>query len=468
MKLHTRPPWLKSLLTVLLVVCFTGFALGLHALGVTDASIVLTLLMSVVLSSWAFGLPYSLLSSVLAILAHSFFFSVPLYSFEVYDPQNITAFGFLVAMGLVVGTLSGKLREQVADLAVRESRLETLHRLGQALSGKIDRREVVSAAESLLSEILGGKVRITDSDFVPPAGTRAFSLAGAGETAGWLTLDPAAGPDPLVPERQLWIETLLAPVALALERADLIREQRLKARDLEATLTTNTILQGISHDLRTPLTVISATAGTILERTPVSDPRYSDLMSLAQEAQALARQVENLLELTALNAGSVVPRKEWVPWEDLVSSCFETFSVRFPEVRPLFHPPDALGLCWVDETLVTKALTNLLENAAVYAPGTIEISVRSEASEIRFEVSDRGPGVDDTEKMKVFQQFTRGRASQKAVGHRGTGLGLALVLAVAELHGGTAGVDDQPGGGSVFWFTLDQSESPPLLWSAAG
>lgn len=465
--LFQKSPLIKGLLTLLSVTLVTLLALGLNTLGVADASIVLTLLMAVVLCSWAFGLPYSLLSSVLAILVHSFFFSVPIYSFEVYDPQHLMAFGFMVAVGVVVGNLSVRLRDQVTRLAVREERLKALHRLGHALADKIDRTEVVQTAESFLSEILGLRVNLVPASPPPPSGTKAFLLKGSRQTLGWLTLGSDSNPGVWSSDRKLWVETLLASVALALERVDLIQEQQEKIRDLEATLTRNTILHSISHDLRTPLTVLSATATSVLERTVGDDPRRADLESMAQESQAIVTQVENLLELTSLTSGALVPRLEWVPLEDLVYPCLEALALRFSDVHPQASLPPSPNLCKVDETLVNKALTNLLENAALYAPGPVEVRVRQVSQRVRFEVADRGPGISEADRTKIFQQFVRGGSSRNTYGHRGSGLGLALVQSVAALHGGSAGVDPRPGGGSVFWFDLPQSEPVPELWGGA-
>ncbi len=462
---HLPPTLGRTALTLLSVILSTLAALGLNALGVADSGIMLTLLMGVVLCSWAFGLPYSVLASVLAILVHSYFFSVPIYSFAVYNPQHLIAFVFLVAVGVVVSTLSARLRDQVRQAALRESRLSALHRLTQALSGDIDRSQVVQTAESLLSEFLDGVVRVADASLPPPTGTRAFALTGSRHLLGWLTVENK-GPDPFLPERRVWIETLLAPVVQALERVELIETRSESARELEATKTRNTILHGISHDLRTPLTVISATADALLERTGENDSRRADLQSLAHESHAVVRQVEDLLELTSLTSGKVAPRLEWVPAEDLVYPCLEVFVSTRPEAEVNALLPDPTPLCQVDETLVTKALANLLENAAAYAPGPIEVSVAVGDGKVRFAVADRGPGVPDIEKLGIFEQFVRGGTGKLAAGHRGSGLGLALVQTVAKLHGGGAGVDDRPGGGSVFWFSLTQPE-PPALWGPA-
>src|SRR5262245_37422937 len=121
----------RTALTVLSVVVSTLVALALSAFGVADAGIVLTLLMAVVLCSWAFGLPYSVAASILVILAHAYFFSVPIYSLGVDNPQHIIAFVFVLGVGVIVSTLSAKLRDQVRQAAVRESRLQSLHRLSQ-------------------------------------------------------------------------------------------------------------------------------------------------------------------------------------------------------------------------------------------------------------------------------------------------------------------------------------------------
>ena len=203
-----------------------------------------------------------------------------------------------------------------------------------------------------------------------------------------------------------------------------------------------------------------------MERTLPDDPRRAELESLAHESQALVRQVEDLLELTSLTSGTVTPRLEWVPAEDVIYPCVEAFSGSRPEVSVASALPEPAPLCRIDETLVTKALTNLLENAAEYAPGPVDVGVKENGTTLRFEVADRGPGVPDSEKPRIFEQFVRGGTGKLSAGHRGTGLGLALVQTVARLHGGAAGVEDRPGGGAVFWFSLNQPE-PPALWGAS-
>lgn len=487
----------RSLLSTLLVVSFTVLAHGFQALGISDASIVLTLLMAVVLCGWFFGTLYSIFAAILSILSHSYFFSYPIYSFQVNDPQHYVAFAFMLVIGVIISALAQRIKTQKKSLQFRKQGLEILNQLGRKLSNQIDREGVEQIAEELLSEVLQCKVQVVTKEengdwsseddpellrlrvvaeqtrnkvgwttaIEPDAALLVCPLVGSNDVVGVLVVSRAQDLSSAIHEKLLLLETLSSTVSLSLERVLLIEESRNTAVLMETEKARNTLLHGVSHDLRTPLTVISANvAGMLLERANrADDPDRTSLESIKSETDALIGQINNLLELTRLSAGSLTLRREWVPVEDIISSCTEVFYARHPGSTMTVHYPADIKLCYVDEELMQHALMNLLGNAAQYG-GTeapIEIEALSHTNYSEFIVRDRGPGIPDAEKKLIFGKFERGSSSKKIPGHRGSGLGLSIIEAIVNLHKGNVGVRDRQGGGAEFWIRLPVPESRP-------
>ena len=257
-----------------------------------------------------------------------------------------------------------------------------------------------------------------------------------------------------------FLDAFASQVAAAIERAELTREAERRQAEVEAEQLRNALLSSVSHDLRTPLAVITGSASTLLgpDRDVSAVERRSLLQSIYDEAERLNRLIGNLLDMTRLESGAVNMKKEWFPLEEIIGvartrteGSLHDRSVRVNVTGELMAPLDGL--------LVEQALVNLLENAAKYAgPGTpIEINARAEGPEIVIEVADRGPGLLQGEENRVFEKFYRGRHGTVA----GAGLGLAIARGIAIAHGGTLTAKNREGGGAVFTMTLPIEGEPP-------
>jgi two-component system sensor histidine kinase KdpD len=478
--------WSEWGLSALILAGFTGLAILFKSWGMAEANIVLTLLMSVVFSAALFGLSASVATSVLTVLAFNFFFTTPRYSLAVDDPQYYLVFLFLLAVGVVIGVLTQRLRMGVQISREREQRMETLNRMHRELASLVDTPTLRTTASALVTEILGGSVWIAQRDaqgvwtgvedvsspdlalfdWAWNHGQRAgrgtgtlsehrlsvWPLHASGKTLGLLVLEsPAAGTE--------WVESLAALVASALERIELIEADRVRTRQVETERTRNALLHSLSHDLRTPLTIINGSLET-LESSRESKWSQGDrtmMAAIRKETWGLSRQVENLLELSRLTDGPAWTL-ESVPAEDPLCSAVDRFRSLHPECRVTMTLPEDLPLAPMEPRLIEQALANYLDNAWEYSGGLeIEAAVRAEGT-VRYEIMDRGPGVPIENTKAIFQKFVRGTAD-KASGHRGTGLGLAIVHEVARIHHGAAGVVDRPGGGSVFFLEIPKEPS---------
>jgi len=251
-------------------------------------------------------------------------------------------------------------------------------------------------------------------------------------------------------------------LALTLERLRLQREAT-EAEILRKTDELRTaLLNAVSHDLRTPLSSIIASAGSLLQ----TDVQWSDeerrefARAIEQDAERLNRLVGNLLDLSRIEAGSIRPEKAW---HDL-GSLIDEVAGRLGGTNGEGVAVDvAAGLPPVsfDYVEIDQVLTNLIENAGKHTPRTTEITVtaRVEDGEAVVVVSDRGAGIPPETIPRLFEPFYRGRGAD---GTLGSGLGLAIARGLVEAHGGRIWAENRPGGGARFAFTLPMGE-PPFL-----
>ncbi len=179
-------------------------------------------------------------------------------------------------------------------------------------------------------------------------------------------------------------------------------------------------------------------------------------MTIQQEATRLNRLVANLLNMTRLESGGLVPQRDWHSLEEVVGAALAYADLQDHEVRLDLSP--GLPLVSLDFVLIQQVLLNLLDNAVKFSPpGTpIELQVREQEKQIAITVADRGTGMPREELERVFDKFYR------APQHRnvpGTGLGLSICKGIIEAHGGTIHAENRQGGGICVMFTLPLGES---------
>ncbi len=207
----------------------------------------------------------------------------------------------------------------------------------------------------------------------------------------------------------------------------------------------------VSHELRGPLTTLSAAVHVVnRRRDDLPDDVVESVDALDEQVQAFNELVLDLLEISRFDAGTA--RLEARPI-DLVRFCEEVVADKGLDV-PVEHTGSERKECPVDPRRLQQALSNLLDNAERYAGGATRIGVVSRGDEVRIEVDDEGPGVPPPERESVFNRFVRGAVGRRAGSPSGTGLGLALSRRHVELHGGRLRVEDRPGGGARFVIEL--------------
>ncbi|MDE3053702.1 MAG: DUF4118 domain-containing protein, partial [Gemmatimonadota bacterium] len=264
-------------------------------------------------------------------------------------------------------------------------------------------------------------------------------------------------PVALDPAGRQFLDALAYYAALAVERVHLSAEAERAEAFRQAGQLKDALLAAVSHDLRTPLTSIKAIAHRLAERGT------AEAASIESEADRLNRMVADLLDLSRLNAGSLPLRLELNVADELVGAALRTVSGVRGE-RLVLVQAETPGVVGVVGDIVqsVRVLVNLLENALKYSPpgAAVELAIRRRADRVEFAVADRGPGIAEAERDRVFTQFYRPPGTAPDVG--GAGLGLAIARRLAEAQGGAVRLKPRPGGGSVFTFDLPAAEVPAL------
>jgi two-component system, OmpR family, sensor histidine kinase KdpD len=469
----------------------------------SETNIVMVFLLGVVMVATRFGRGPAIAAAILNVLVFDFFFVPPYLSFTVYDAQYLITFGVMLGIGLLVSALTARVRERLSASQRQERRSAALYRLTKQLSEVVGTVFLVQIAGRQLSEIFGGEIVLyirqpgksievrfggatsvakqpinaivaqwvadhdqmagLGTDTLPNATALFVPLTGSQRTVGALGVRPEDAQRFLDPEQRRLLETCASLIALSIERDQSVLEAQQSRLRAETEHLRNSLLSSVSHDLRTPLAAMAGTASSLLETPADRDPaiRREMLQTIVDESHRLSRLVDNLLDMTRIEAGAVVPNRQWHVLEEIVGSALNRVRHEL-ESRPMRTdlPPD-LPLLSVDGLLIEQVLVNLLENAVRYTPaGTpIELSAHVSGRQVEIRIADEGPGLPLGTEERVFEKFFRGSTSPD--GRRGVGLGLAICRGIVQAHGGKLTARNRPEGGAEFVMSLPCETAPP-------
>jgi two-component system, OmpR family, sensor histidine kinase KdpD len=499
-----RPAWDAYLRTALVVFGCGLIGWGIFSLHMAEANIVMVFLLAVAFVAARYGRGPAIAASIASVLAFDFFFVPPYLTLAVAESQYILTFGVMLVIGLVISTLSVRLREQVAAASDRLRRTAALHRLSRQLAALAGADFILAHASRQLGDLFDAEVviylRESQGRLVLRQGERMSiashpqnlavaqwvieheALAGAGtdtlpnvpalfvpltasqSIVGVLAIrsnDPARLHSPT--QRRL-LEACAGQIALAIERDQLALEAHQARLQVEAEKLRSTVLSSVSHDLRTPLTAISGASSMLMESGDECDraTRRELVESIYDEAERLNRLIGNLLDMTRLEAGAVTIQKEWQPLEEIVGVVLNRLGRWLQPRRVAVSLPADLPLVPMDGQLVQQVLTNLLENAAKHTPADtpIELSASANSDAVTVVVADRGAGITPGDEERIFDKFYRPSQSKNV---RGVGLGLTICRAVVAAHGGRIWTENREDGGAIFRFTLPLGGKPPGL-----
>jgi len=421
----------------------------------------------------------ALFCALLGFLAYDFLFIPPAFSLTINREQDVLTLAFFLLMALLTGDLAARQRRQLQALRLTQRETLALLDFTRQLSAASDRQAVVSVTLKhlggsgqhvclLLPEDQAGlaphpsDLLLADNERIAaewawkqekPAGCGTDTLP-SGRWWWWPLLAEGGSlavlgvrrddAQPLDHAERRHLASLAQPLAQALARVRLSEDLEAARLHGETEQLRSALLASVSHDLRTPLTVMRGSIdalATLGEAIPASD-RQELLDATRQEAERLDRYIQNLLDMTRLGHGSLQLARDWVDPGDILASALQRLQPLLAGLQVTTQVEAGLPLLWVHPALIEQALVNVLENAIRFSEpgGRLEISLRRQAGELQISVADEGPGIPLEDRARIFDMFYTAARGDR--GGQGTGLGLAICQGMVGAHGGRVSVDD--------------------------
>ncbi|MCU6199744.1 two-component system sensor histidine kinase KdpD, partial [Citrobacter cronae] len=462
------------------------------------ANLVMLYLLGVVVIALFYGRWPSVLATFINVASFDLFFIAPRGTLAVSDVQYLLTFAVMLTVGLVIGNLTAGVRYQARVARYREQRTRHLYEMSKALAVGRSQQAIAATSEQFIASTFQARSQVllpdengklaplthqqgitpwddaiaqwsfdkgqpagAGTDTLPGVPYQILPLKSADKTHGLLVVEPGNLRQLMIPEQQRLLETFTLLVASALERLTLTASEEQARFASERESIRNALLAALSHDLRTPLTVLFGQAEILtLDLASEGSPHARQASEIRQHVLNTTRLVNNLLDMARIQSGGFNLKKEWLTLEEVVGSALQMLEPGLSAPINL-SLPEPLTLIHVDGPLFERVLINLLENAVKYAGPQAQIGIDAsvDGEHLLLDVWDNGPGIPSGMEQRVFDKFSRGNKESSVPG---VGLGLAICQAIVDVHGGTISAHNRAQGGACFRVTLPQ-EIPPEL-----
>jgi two-component system, OmpR family, sensor histidine kinase KdpD len=456
-------------------------------------------LLIVVLVAGASGTGPAILAAVLGFLAWDFFFLPPYHTFVVHDAKDYLSLVVFLAVGIVMGIQTGRMRDREARAVAREQETEALNRLTAGLVSEATTEKMAAGVLGETVDLLRARSatlfvaedgRLETFCETPPcdvpdpratadaqwvydhdrplgqtdsqaSGDVFLPLRSASGVAGVLSVGARTDGRAFDQDEARLLESLANVIAVFLERQRLQAAASAAEASREADRLKSSLLSSVSHELKTPLAALTATVSNLLESDiPWNEKSVrNELRAIVSDVTRLNNSIGALLDLSRLEAHAWEPRRELYELSDIVAAGLDSLPAH-ERARVALSLPDDLPSVDVDFEQWTRVFQNLLENAVVYARGGVPVRVGARVVDGATEmwVEDEGPGIPAGEHEAVFEKFYRGLQTGTHA-PSGTGLGLAITREIVRAHGGAICVEDVAPHGARFVITLPGSET---------
>jgi len=449
----------------------------------------------------------AVITAVLCFFGWNFFFTEPRYTLNVVAQRDVVNLVVFLGSALLAGRLASRLRQQVINLREANASVQALQGLGRDLATAADEAQVrtvgeraiarAAGAEVLVLAVEGDSVRMDASpnsgfavvdraaadwaaangqaaghgtDTLQASAWRFIPLRAKSRTLGVVALKPDASRDHNSAQAAL-VEAMVTDIADALARVQLNAALETARVQSETETLRAALLSSVSHDLRSPLASIVGSAESLIaygDQMPPQDRRSLE-SSILGEGQRLDRYIQNLLDMTRLGHGELKIERDWIAPAELVGAATARLRKAFPSTPMELDVSADLPLVSAHPALLEQAIFNILENAARFSPAgepvRVEARLDDNARALHLRVVDRGPGIPEDERQRIFDPFYSVARGDRGKG--GTGLGLSICQGMVGAHGGRVTALPGPDGvGTVIDVALplpsrlDDAETP--------
>ncbi len=489
---------LQGISATLLVTTLTTIVCELMFPWFDLSNLIMIYLASVAWVASRFGRVEAVCASVASVLAFDFFFVPPHLTLAVSDVQYVLTFLIMMIIGLVISSLTLRIKAHAQVVNDRERRTAALYDLTRQLGGAITPKQIVKIALHHLRALVqrdaafllvqdDGSLRedgfsqsrferdthergviqwVHDRGLEAGSGTDTLPAA-KGYYLPLLTPRGAAGVlgirldgEGLDPGQHTLLRAFVTQIASAFER--LMAEQNSQEAHMlmEQEKLKTSLLSSVSHDLRTPLASIAGAASVIRDQEYLSAGDRRELAgTICEQADRLSRITRNVLDITRFDTGIVELQRDWYALEEIVGSALAHSKALLEPRTVVIEIPESLPLVKVDGVIFEQLFINLLENIARYTPESTNVKIGASVNQdmMTIVVEDDGPGLAVGDELKVFDKLYRGPRSQEG----GFGLGLSICRAIAEVHGGTIVCNNRSEGGLRFIVSLPLPDIAP-------
>ena len=493
-----RVPLRGVLMALLLCILVTAAGHWLLA-GFDTANGVMIYLLAVVIIALRYGRWPSVIATVMNILAFDLFFVAPTGTVAVSDLQYLVTFAVMLAVGVIVGNLTAGVRYQARVARYREQRARHLYEMAKSLGSALTPQDIAATSQRVIEVTLQarsllllpdeqGELHATGTatpgsepdraiakwsfskgqpagagtDTLPAVPYQILPLKSGSQCRGLLVVEPQNLRQLMIPEQQRLVETFTVLIANALERMALSQSEASSRLAAEREQLRNALLSALSHDLRTPLTVLFGQAEMLMLDLASEESKYvTQANQIREQTLSTIRLVSNMLDMARIQSGGLNLREEWLALDEVVGGALSSMAPSLKGHEVVRDLPADLVLIKGDSALLERVLTNLIENSLKYAGNSAQRGIRAwrDGDRLEMAVWDNGPGIADKDLTRIFDKFARG---DKESSVPGVGLGLAICKTIVESHGGRIWAENRIEGGVAFRLSLPLPPAPEI------
>jgi two-component system sensor histidine kinase KdpD len=444
-------------------------------LPVNNTTVALTLLLAILGMSAGWGLAEATVASLAAVVGFNYWFLPPVGTLTIQDPQNWVALLAFLVTAVTASQLSAHGRRRAAEAEARRLEIERLYALVQAMMLSGSARKTIREFVSKVVQVFGCGAaafyyRPTDEIFRSGAESQPVSdhdlrvaaeiddvsidsqrsLATAPVRLGGRPLGSMALIGPLPSEQS--VRAIMHLMAITIEKARALEDASHAEAARQSEVLKSALLDSLAHDIKTPLTSIKAAVTSLLGGAAGAE---SELLTIIdEEADRLNQLAAEVIEMARIEAGKLHLEKRAVAVAEIIDSALSELAPALKGRTVTVNVPEGFPAAEADPEFVQQVVKQFVENALKYSPegSPLSVSAALKSGKIVIGVADRGPGIEENERARIFDKFFRGRRHRFET--KGTGMGLAIAKGIVEAHGERIWVESEPGQGAVFYFSL--------------